>query len=173
MCLFSLTFVFYSLHKIPSRSCICQCHVFRNQSQEQKMISLLFPQATFGHFRQKQNSLCIGIFLCIILQFWNRTSSNNSENVTCDSCEEVFVSSGGKCCVQGVFLMSLLMGVWEAEYATCHFEIKDPRCLFLKLTKKSFPRLNLVSPAGPVCCGAGSTPHLGLLKRRDFQGAVS
>lgn len=47
------------------------------------------------------------------------------------------------------------MGVGEAECPTCHFEIKDPRCLFLKLTKKPFPRLSLASPAGPVCCGQG------------------
>lgn len=54
----------------------------------------------------------------------------------CDSCEEVFASSGGKGCVQSRFLMSLLMGVWEAEYATCHFEMKGS-----KQMTKSFPCL--------------------------------
>lgn len=152
MCLFSLTFVFDSLHEIHDGAYVRQCPVSRNGLQEQKMISPLFPQAPVGHFRQKQHSLCIGIFLCIILQFRNRTSSNNSGNVTA---VKAYLSPVGKCCVQGVFLLSRPMGVGEAECPTCHFEIKDPRCLFPKLTKKPFPRLSLASPAGPVCCGQG------------------
>lgn len=44
----------------------------------------------------KNETVCVlEFFLCISLQFRNRTSSNNSENVTCDSCADVFASSGG------------------------------------------------------------------------------
>lgn len=102
MCLFSLTFVFYSLHEIHDGVYVRQCPVSRNGLQEQKMISPLFPQAPVGHFRQKQHSLCIGIFLCMILQFRNRTSSNNSDNVKCDSCEGIFVPCGEMLCSRRV-----------------------------------------------------------------------
>ena len=82
---------------------------------------LSFPSATFGHFRQKQPSV-----------HWNSSvrhpviqeqSNNHFKNVACDSCEEEFTSSGGKCCVPSILLMSLLMGLGEAECAACHFEI--------------------------------------------------
>lgn len=57
-------------------------------------IALLFPQATFGHFRQKQ--FLHWNFPVQILQFRNRAFSNNSENIMCDSCGEEFASSEGK-----------------------------------------------------------------------------
>ena len=95
--------------------CANVLYIFRNQAQEQKSTSLLFPSATFGHFRQKQPSL-----------HWNfsvhhpviqEQSNNRFKNVACDSCEEEFASSGGKCCVPIILLMSLLMGLGEAECA--------------------------------------------------------
>ena len=132
---------------------------------------LSFPSATFGHFRQKQPSL-----------HWNfsvhhpviqEQSNNHFKNVACDSCEEEFASSGGKCCVPSILLMSLLMGLGEAECAACHFKIKGPRCWFPKPVMKSLPSLSLASPGGLVSGGAGSPPRLGLLQRRAPQGAVS
>ena len=68
--------------------CANVLYIFRNQAQEQKSTSLLFPSATFGHFRQKQPSL-----------HWNfsvhhpviqEQSNNRFKNVACDSCEEEF-----------------------------------------------------------------------------------
>lgn len=49
-----------------------------------------------------------------------------------------------------LFLMRLLMGVWEAE---CHlpFEIKGPRCVFPQLMMKPFPSLSLVPPQQDWC----------------------
>lgn len=123
MCLLSLTFGFYSLHDESER---CQltlvaCGLYLETSSRNRCflsLSLFHIWPLLVITGKNQTVSVLEFFLCISLQFRNRTSSNNSENVMCDSREEVFASVGEMLCLS-VFLMRLLMGVWEAEYVTC------------------------------------------------------
>lgn len=141
--------------------------VFRNQLQEQKRIALLFPQATFGHFRQKQS--LHWNFPVQILQFRNRAFSNNSENVMCDSCGEEFASSEGKMLCSKRISDEPNNGCLGSWICRCHFEIKGPRCLFLKLLRKPFPSLSLASPAGLVRCARRVYSTSGPPEKKGFQ----
>lgn len=128
--------------------------------------------AAFGHFRQKQNSLCIGVFSCISLQFRNRTCSNNSENVMCDTVKKYSPPVGNMLCSQHISDAPIngCLGSW-----ICHlpFEMKDPRYVFPKWMLKPFPSLSLAPQQvwGNMVQGL---LHIWLLEKKGcFQGAVT
>lgn len=95
-----LTFGFYSLHDESAR---CQltlvaCGLYLETSSRNRCflsLSLFHIWPLLVITGKNETVSVLEFFLCISLLFRNRTSSNNSENVTCDSCEAVFASSGG------------------------------------------------------------------------------
>lgn len=99
-CLFSLTFGFYSLHDESERGqlTLVACGLYLETSSRNRCflsLPLLHIWPLLVITGKNETVSVLEFFLCISLRFRNRTSSNNSENVTCDSCEAVFASSGG------------------------------------------------------------------------------